>query len=169
MSSQAAADPEIPEALMSKLQGLRHVLEKNGMVELRESRGSGPVYRLRYYIKDAQGGYHDPCMTFRDETLAAAVKQLIDGWRQEFRAAKAAKRAAAAASRQEQREYKKFRREMQDAAGGGWRRRQAIGRLYDEAAAEGGFALWTMMMGLNTLAPPGKRGRPRRGGLVLDV
>ena len=164
------ADPEIPDFLLSKLQGLRHVLERYGSVLLRprEGRRRGG-YRLRYWNKDAQGCRHHRSMVLGDEPMTAAVKLLIDGWRQEFKAAKAAKQAADAAARKERREYMEFRRAVQDTAGGGKRRRRVIVRLYDEADKEGGFSLWTMMLCLNTLAPPGKRGRPRKGGLVLDV
>ena len=53
------ANPEIPEALLSKLHALRHVLERYGSVLLRprEGRRRGG-YRLRYWNKDAQGCRH---------------------------------------------------------------------------------------------------------------
>lgn len=161
MSSAHTTQPagEIPEPLRAALHALRPALETQGVVQFHY--GS---YRLRYRFHDEDAGFvKHKSLPLGGADVAAAVELLLDLWRQELHAAQVQRAHAEQAEHRKARQNKSLRRLAQTLAGGGARRRQRIGKWFDDARNNPAEMLAFTLTG--KFPEPPRAGRPARARL----
>jgi hypothetical protein len=127
-----ASPRTLPGLIREKLLTLRPLLETQGVIQLK-----GKDYRLRYREFDGVCGYvRHKSLILGDERIAAAAKDLIKTWRAERDLELTRQAQFEQASRDQTRERHMLRRRAQDLAGGGDRRRQRIGKWFDQVHAK---------------------------------
>jgi hypothetical protein len=161
----------LPPPLAERLLELRHVLERQGVVQLRPAKGRRAAWRIRYRHEAEGDGHrrHASLPLGSDEMLANAVLQVLEKWRQEYREkqeTEAQKRVAELQHARLALQMHRVRRRMiQAAVPGGRVLRQRIGRDYDRAAAagplDGALYAWNVPYAYPSRPP----GRPRKARL----
>ena len=158
----------ISPALLAGLEQLKGTLETNGVVVRRTEPGRRASYRLRFRARAADGRRRQWSIALNDDQEAAAVKELIEGWKKQRRQQLEAVRQAQRARLQAERKKEQLRRRMILAlAGGGRRRRHRIGRQYDRAVKQGIGAVVVFCMNQVYFRPNRRPGRRRKGQLAL--
>jgi len=165
-------EPLIPADLRARLEDLKEVLARNGTVLHRREPDRKPSWRLRFRMPSPDGQGRKHCsIPLSDPQVAMAVKRLIDTWREQRfeqrRSARQAEQARRQAERRKKEHYRYRRSLVEIVAGGSRRHRQRIGRLYTDAAQQDPWAEVEFIFHNRHLQPPKRRGRPRKGGLVL--
>ncbi len=128
----------IPPVILQKLINDHASLERNGRVEQRCEPGRAGSYRLRYRgPKTGSTKVHQLSITLPSAEVAFAVRQLLMGWQNAWADQKQQVKAAETERRLDERDNRELRREWQRLAGGGRRRKQRIGKEFDQAS-EGG-------------------------------
>lgn len=158
----------IPPDLLARLEGLRDILSANGAVICRKEPDRRIGWRVRYRDRAENGRRAHRSIPLDSEPVALAVKALLAGWqherRQQLQEARQARQQADQRSRQR---HRRLRRMVVTLAGGGRKRRRRIGRLYDEAAAEGLEQEAIFILSEGYKQPNRRPGRHWRGQLVL--
>ena len=167
----------LPPLLRAKIETHLNEISRQGSVLMRQDRGR-ISWRLRYRVKDAQGGRrHASIGLGRDEGLVEVVETLLTQLRAQREARDLLHRAAVdqeaarvnAIAEKERRLHLKIRTGIRQMTGGGRRHKAAVLRQYDKVLASGSIrerSSFVFGIAANPPKPP-KRGRPRTSGTCL--
>lgn len=159
----------IPPSLLNRLQQLRPVLLKQGIVQMRHDGDRRASFRLRYRADDPDLGAARHCSLplGHEQSVAEAVATLVNAWRveerqrveQEERQRQAAREQAEA----EQAEYRELVSILVELRGGKRRMRDRALKALKEAAKAGPWELLRFGSSDDWLQPgqPGRPPKPR--------
>jgi hypothetical protein len=154
----------IPPSLLNRLQELRPILLKQGIVQMRTGPDRQPGFRLRFRQLDPElGAERHFSISLPDQTVAEGVATLINSWRveerqrveQEERQRQTAREQAEA----EQAEYRELVSILVELRGGKRRMRDRALKALKEAAKAGPWEL-LKFGNSNEWLQPGQPGRP---------
>jgi hypothetical protein len=155
----------IPDELLRELLQHRVSLERGGKMV----RGQGQRvrrYRLRFTVR-GPGGRRQRTIPFNPD-FAPLVAMVVNMWRREFQERKAAEKQKEQLDREQKQKVQAMRQQAIRLGGGGRRRRQRIGKEFDQAA-EGPRAMYAYQITQTYLRPDRRPGRPRKGALTLPT
>lgn len=166
--TEAELTAHIPPEYLQKLHDLRPVLEYQGTVLIRHGRDRRQLFYLRYREQDPGGQWVHRALSMGGWSVGPYARLLIQKWRCERRARRAAELAAQAeAARKARLEARAKRVERQlfrkILPGGRVFKKHAMQQL-DEAAAKSPLHALHFLYGIDGMRPR-RPGRPRRGRL----
>lgn len=150
----------IPPSLLNRLQELRPILLKQGIVQMRTGPDRQPGFRLRFRQLDPElGAERHFSISLPDQTVAEGVATLINAWREEHESEERKQAALREQAEAEAEQYHELVAIVVKLNGGGRRMKSRALKALKESAKEGPWEMLRFAQS-NEWLQPGQPGRP---------